>query len=138
MTDETTAGPNTQIGEIVVAGTTYPLRDGLMATVGTLDGATGYAVQKAWYDAKGLKEPERVRARREALGNPKAQASGRDNKSEQPRPASQGPTITKAKLIRKGIAEGQTGAEIMATVKAFGHRCKASDVEYYRREQGAK
>jgi len=78
--DATAADPTRQIGEALVAGTTYPIRAGLAATVSGVVGlAEGYAVQKAWYDAVGRPEPAVVRARRRAAGEPAAKTKRREN-----------------------------------------------------------
>jgi len=129
-----TASPADIIGEVQVAGVTYPLQRGMAMTTAGLRGAVGYAVQKAWFDASGLKEPARVRARRERLGTPGSQTGG--ERGSPPRPQVTGPSA--AELIRKGLVEGSTTEEIVKTVMAFNHPCKARDVAYYRHQLRAQ
>src|SRR6266571_3980479 len=90
--------PSEVIGEVIVSGRTHPIRRGLGATTDGLAGAEGYAVQKAWYDAQGLTEPARVRARREALSTSPDAGAVRRSTVATPS-ATQGPSA--AELIRK-------------------------------------
>jgi hypothetical protein len=134
MSTETTVDdPSRQIGEVEIAGTKYPIREGLLLSIEGLPRSTGYAMQKAWYEAHGQQEPARAKARREI-----AEAAG--DKADRVAPAASRPRVdgpSAASLIRKGLAEGQTGAEIMATVRAFGKRCRAADIAYYKAKENA-
>lgn len=122
-----------QIGETTIDGTTYPIRRGLAVTTHDLTRSVGYQVQKAWYDAQGLPEPARVKARREAILAEVAAGFVEPAPKPAAAPVPDG-TPTAAELIRKGLIEGADTKTIVATVKAFrpDSNAGAKDVAYYR------
>ncbi len=120
----TGVSPADVIAEVNILGTAYPIRRGLGATTDGLSGPIGYAVQAAWYGFVGLKEPARVIARRLAqIGNVYSVAPIRKTPTA-------GPSV--ASLVRKGLAEGADTKTIIAVVKAFGLKCNARTVAFYR------
>lgn len=120
--------PADVIAEVNILGTVYPIRRGLGATTDGLSGPIGYAVQAAWYGFHGLPEPARVKARREAAGTRETTST----KSRATRSEGTGPSV--AALVRKGLAEGADTKTIIGTVTAFGLKCDARTVAFYRHQ----
>ena len=115
------------------AGRKFLIRRGLCATmedvtVKSADLATAYAVQKAWYDANGQREPDRVRARREAWEQAPVV-------SRIERKAKTG-TYSIAVLVRGALGEGKDTDAVIAAVKAILPDAKidSKTVAFYRHQ----
>jgi len=116
------ASPSDVLGEVNILGIDYPIRRGLGATTDGLSGPIGYAVQAAWYGFAGIQEPARVKARRLAAQDTPTIAGRKTPVA--------GPSV--ASLVRKGLAEGSDTKAIIAVVTAFGLKCNARTVAFYR------